>query len=540
MEDLFIALWLVRTFLSYLQLTATWQLKEYRFDRMKQYIREQQGLQHLFRLPFRLSLLLFFIAAPAMVFVDPVPELVTRWFPFAYGVLLVADLLEYVVDVYQRKLQRPKFTMKASLVMLLSLGFTLVVWMLCLYQFPSLGVQESLLLLLLLTIIESDFHLISILIMNAVTRVMKSRIYKKARDKRLQFPKLKVIGITGSYGKSSVKEFLSHVLEGQFKVLKTQKNINAEIGIAQTILRDLKPHHEVFVCEMGAYKHGEIAKSCHMAKPQVSVFTGLNSQHQALFGSVDMTFRAKWEIVKSLPADGLAVINGSCEALVKRLKTSAARQLLVPTKKELENVEIKPQSFSFRYHGQDFIAPLVGGFQLENVLMVIDIALHFGMKLDLIAQQVATLQNPAKTCTIQEIPDGLLMDDSYNVNEDGFEAVLKHLSTFQDHQKLVVFSGILELGERSEAIHKEVATALSHAADALILTDPHFASMMTPELYQHGLSRERVLISSDVEQQRAFLKKLKQEEGEDPWVVLFEGRFSRQLLEHFLAGGTFK
>ncbi|GAI48689.1 unnamed protein product, partial [marine sediment metagenome] len=126
-----------------------------------------------------------------------------------------------------------------------------------------------------------------------------------------QFKNLLVVGITGSYGKTSTKEFLATVLSKRFNVLKTKEHQNSEIGISRCILNELKPEHKVFIVEMGAYGKGGIKLLCDIAKPKIGILTGMNEQHLALFGSQENIIKTKYELIENLPSDGMAIFNGN-------------------------------------------------------------------------------------------------------------------------------------------------------------------------------------------------------------------------------------
>ncbi len=135
-----------------------------------------------------------------------------------------------------------------------------------------------------------------------------------------------VIGITGSYGKTSTKEILYTILAEKFgenKVLKTKEHQNSEVGVSQCILNDLKPEHKIFVCEMASYNRGGIKLLCDIAKPKIGILTGINEQHMSTQGSQENIIKTKYELIESLPQDGLSIFNGEnfyCLELYQKTK----------------------------------------------------------------------------------------------------------------------------------------------------------------------------------------------------------------------------
>ena len=139
--------------------------------------------------------------------------------------------------------------------------------------------------------------------------IAKSIIVARAKSKMRKFQNLKIIGITGSFGKTTMKEVLAAVLSEKFKVLKTPENINTPVGIGRLILKELSSDTEIFIVEMGAYQRGDIRALCRIAQPQIAILTGINEAHLERFGSMENTIKAKFEIVQHAKPDALIVLN---------------------------------------------------------------------------------------------------------------------------------------------------------------------------------------------------------------------------------------
>ncbi|MDP3975914.1 MAG: UDP-N-acetylmuramoyl-tripeptide--D-alanyl-D-alanine ligase, partial [bacterium] len=455
-------------------------------------------------------------------------NILESWLAQLLLVLLLAEALELAHQAVKRKVKRPQLTAKAILVM--AMTFFVQVSLLYLYLFEFLdgyNLTQLALGLGILSLLEHDLSAAVILtLFEPVSRWVKRRMYLKARDKRLQHPNLIVIGITGSFGKTSVKEFVSHLLAEDFEVLKTDQHTNTEIGIAQTILRYLEPKHQIFVCEMGAYRRGEIKICCQIVRPKIGVFTGLNEQHLALFGSVDQTFQAKWELIGALPPEGTAIINGDCQQLKDRIKPFRGKSLVLSTQNndDLKDIVIDQDGIAFTYKGQVFSCPLIGAFQVINVLMAISVAETLGMSLPRLAERVKTLRQPDKTMVLQPFKRGFIIDDSYNVNPDGLRGALDHVSTFEDHKKILVFPGILELGEESEQLHEQLGEQIGREVDYAFFTDSNFSEVLSRGALRGGMTRQHVFSVSDQEEVLTGIHQLLEKHPEAQFVVLFESR----------------
>lgn len=527
-----VSLWALKTLLTLPQATYYWQLKEYRWDRMKVFFTQQGGKKVFFSLADFFILLLFVLGLMA-VFFRAEPALDLDLYASLFGVVLLAQILEQGHLILKKRWKRPRPTLKALLI--LTLSFLVEATLLALvWFFVSTEMSTMIASLMILTLFEHDINAGAVFLMNLVSNFQKRRLYQKAQKKRLSFPKLQVVGITGSYGKTSVKEYLSQILEKKYEVLKTEKNTNTEIGIAQTLLKNLESKHDIFVCEMGAYKMGEIRICASMARPKIGIFTGLNDQHVTLFGSIDNTFKAKWELFQSLPADGLAIVNGDSQELKKRLKPLRGQTISVAydgsADVQIQDLNIQKDSFSFRYKEQTFKAPLVGGFQVMNVLLSIIAAEHLGMTLKEIREAVSTLKAPEKTMDLQEISHGYLIDESYNVNTDGLKAAINHLKNFPDHQKILFFPGILELGADSLDIHEQLGEFIGQHLEKAFFFDPHFSHRLEKGALAGGMTRQDIFRHTDPDVMIAELKELI-DHSQKPVVVLFESRGAEKVMK---------
>ena len=205
-----------------------------------------------------------------------------------------AQKIKKIVSSFWR-LKYPKFTKKI-----------IFLFLICFLAEILLILYFSFVWVIILTIIFIPLIFLSFQIPSAIWRKI---LINKAEEKRLKFKNLLVIGITGSFGKTSTKEFLATILSEKFKVLKTREHQNSEVGMSQCILHELKQEHEIFVCEMGAYNKGGIKLLCDIAKPKIGILTGINEQHMATFGSQENIIKTKYELIESLPEDGIAFFN---------------------------------------------------------------------------------------------------------------------------------------------------------------------------------------------------------------------------------------
>src|SRR3989344_2874854 len=261
----------------------------------------------------------------------------------------------------------------------------------------------------------------------APTVVWRKEYLKKARLKRESFKDLLVIGITGSYGKTSTKEFLYEILSPKFKVLKTREHQNSEVGIARCVLSELKPEHEIFIVEMGAYNKRGIKMLCDIVKPKIGILTGINEQHMATFGSQENIIKTKYELIESLPQDGVAFFNG---------KNKYCRELYEQTK-------IKKYLY-----GEN------AGLGLENFEGAKAVAKELGMTDQEIESASQKIENKFPGIKIKEGVNGLkVIDATYSANPESVITHLEYLKKFPG-KKVIVMPCLIELGKASAEVHR--------------------------------------------------------------------------------------
>lgn len=501
-------LWLASALADFFEYTYIWQLKEYRMDRFRDFLTTVQGQKFLNRYQFFwrsfLSIIIFFW---------PINDIVVLKY-----LLITLFFVDFIILLYhkvKRGLIRPVFTHKAILIILVSLLSESLIFI---YS------QDWILLLLLLII---RFFTLSfwVWIVNQPTIWIKKYLIKKATKKINRLKNLTVIGITGSYGKSTVKKFLAHILSQKFSVIHTPGNINTEIGVAKFILTNDFSDKNIFIVEMGAYTIGEIKLLCNMVKPKVGILTAINEQHLSLFGSIKNTQKAKYELLESLPTDGLAITNGDnpyCTEFLYKLKSQIKTfgfekennpDLLVTD----INTTPEKTSFSYTYLGKEYQieSNILGDHNALNLGACKIVADFFKMNNNEIKEAIKTL--PRITEPIK-YGNTTIIDDSYNSNPDGFKAALNFLTTFKNKRKIIVTRGMLELGKETDYLHEKIAGEISFVADELIIIRPDFADALKKGIVPKFGTKVRTIFND--QDLLNYFKKIKKEEA----VILLENK----------------
>ena len=234
----------------------------------------------------------------------------------------------------------------------------------------------------LFAIVDSAFFILTavVIVLQRLSNFIKNYYIRMAGKKLSFYPNLTIIGITGSYGKTSVKNFLTHILSGKYNTISAPKNINTDIGVAEFVLRTDFAKTNIFIVEMGAYKIGEIKKICDMVKPKIGILTAISEQHLSLFGDIKKTQQAKYELLLSLPADGLAVVNADnayCRECLHEIKAPVMTFGIEPENNPtylIENITSGLNGTTWRrmVNGQDtkVDSPRIGEYTVLNVAPV--------------------------------------------------------------------------------------------------------------------------------------------------------------------------
>jgi len=527
---LILVLWGIKTLKNILFNSYLWQLKEYRLDRFFDYLKTVEA-RRLY-LSKNVLIKLSFLAGSLLVVLS---NFLYRLFPFAVAVFFAREIYLYFLEVKKRGLLRPKFTKKAGLIVAVSL----VLMMLLALSFIYLAVESVVIFSLML--ILSDLFLpfliaLVVLLVNPAANRQKKQLIDQAAKKIKNNPNLIVIGVTGSYGKSSVKEYLAQLLADKFSVLKTPANVNTEIGVANLILKELKPEHQIFIVEMGAYQPGEIREICDLVKPQIGILTAINQQHLSLFGSVDNIIKTKFELIDSLPANGLAVLNGDNDYIVKQSAGYQINKVFYSVLEEADifagEIGVDPDKINFKLSYDkkktDLTAALAGGHNVSNLLAVITVGLYLKMNIEDIRNKLKTIKPIDRTLTrLAGFNNSVLIDDSYNANPSGVLAALEYLKVYQGQEKIIVMTAMAELGSVAGRLHQLVGQQLGQIGDQVYLINPNFSEILKNEAVKNGLDPSKILIEEDPEKVSQQLKRQLNERT----VVLFEGRGTEKVLE---------
>lgn len=389
------------------------------------------------------------------------------------------------------------WTKKARLIYVLTALMLLAIFLLSIGIFGVGGILSFVVMIPLVPIII----VIVLWIIEPIDLFLKERIFKKAqRFLRENRKNLTVIGITGSYGKTTTREILSSILGEKFRVIRLSENINTDIGIADFILKNPKlfRENEIFIVEMGAYKKGEIKKLCALVSPDYAILTGINESHLERFGSVENIILAKFEL--PLAAKKTVVLNFDDENVSRNYARFKLKESVGVSKSEAKNIK-SLDNFSgleFELDGAMFRTKLLALHNITLILLASRVAQKLGMTLSEISRGVGKLEHiPHRLEPIyNEMTKVWVIDDSYNGNFDGIVSGLEVLKRAPG-RKIVLTPGLVELGEKSAEIHKKIGHLYAESGiDIILLIKSPNSGYITKGLEGKGFKNYRIYESS--------------------------------------------
>ncbi|HEU5200413.1 MAG TPA: UDP-N-acetylmuramoyl-tripeptide--D-alanyl-D-alanine ligase [Ktedonobacterales bacterium] len=338
----------------------------------------------------------------------------------------------------------------------------------------------------------------------------------------------RVIGITGSYGKTSTKYILSTILSIHYKTLPTPGSFNTPMGICKVINNDLLPEHEVFVVEMGAYKRGEIAELCRIARPEISILTAVGPQHLERFGSIENVMLGKNEIMQALPDGAPAIYNGDnqyCQRLIEQMRAEGRVKVLsysldvANTEAQVVAGDIQVTRQGLRFgvtyrgeHGEEraeMRSKLLGRHNVSNILAAITAALVCGLSLEEIAKAVERVEPVEHRLQLIAGAGGVtVIDDAYNANPEGVRTALEVLGQFTDGKRVLVTPGMVELGPIEEEENYRFGTLAATSCDVAILVGRKRTQPIARGLREAGFPEQQLFVVGSLNEATEKMKSL--------------------------------
>lgn len=359
-------------------------------------------------------------------------------------------------------------------------------------------------------------------------KLISEMYFRDAQRILREHPDLTRIGITGSYGKTSVKFILGTLLEERYQTLVTPSSFNTPMGVTKVIRSKLLPAHQVFVAEMGARHVGDIREMCRLVHPTLGVLTSVGPQHLDTFKTLERIKHTKYELMEAIPTDGCCFFpddGGICRELYDQTRKEKRLCSLHPTPEAdvwAEDITVSPEGSRFRLCTQEgSIAcqtQLLGEHNIQNVLLAATVCLYLHMSLKQIARGISRLEPVEHRLQLIRKPGGLtIIDDAFNSNPRGAQAALKVLADFPG-RRIIITPGMVELGEEEMAFNRTFGEKIAHSADVAILVGPKHTQPIAEGLRSEGFPEENLHTVSSLDEAAVALRRI----GRAGDTVLFE------------------
>ena len=422
------------------------------------------------------------------------------------------------------KIVFPAKTVRNIMIASLSLFFLLLLNYLV-FVFFSENLTVIFLLALLNYFIAKDLVFFASIIVTPFANIVRRRTVAKASE-IVESLDVGMIGVTGSFGKSSMKEFLYQIFSEKYNIERTAGNRNTDIGVALEIKEKLNKDLDFFVCEMGAYKIGEIEKICSFVKPKYGVLTGIGNQHMDLFGSIENLVQAKSELLRALPEDGVAVVNVDNNHRERLFENVKAKTITYGWSEDADfkilDLKYKKRMMFVEFSGfgkeYKFTTALLGNHQAINLLGVIALALELKISYETIQKAIAKMEPLYSKLSVHKGVNGAtIVNDGYNSNLDGFLSALDVAKNFEAKKKFAFNYGIFELGKEREQAYRKVVESVVDGDITFLTLDKRYLKF----------DDKNVIYMKSEDEVMEFLKKNLQ----DGDLLLLEGRCTNEFLE---------
>lgn len=357
----------------------------------------------------------------------------------------------------------------------------------------------------------APFSYILVLVANyllkPVEKAINNRYYNDAKRILASMPDMKIIGVTGSYGKTSTKHYLSRILSEKYSVLMTPGSFNTPMGVVRTVREMLKPYNDVFIVEMGAKNIGDIKEICDLVHPLYGIITAVGEQHLESFKSIENVQRTKFELVDALPKNGYAVLNNDFEYVSNRAVENVAVSRY-STHEDAAGCDYVATDIKYTRHGTTFkikghgkelelSTRLVGEFNVSNLLAAVIMAMKLGVPDKKIQYAVSKIEQVEHRLNVKRTPGGItIIDDAFNSNPDGSRMALDVLAGMSGGQRIVITPGMIELGAKQEYYNELFGEHIAESCDVAIVVGSYNKESILKGISRKTASETKVVTAS--------------------------------------------
>lgn len=449
--------------------------------------------------------------------------------------IIMPALLIYIVDALMIIKRQKTEQVKKPLVITARVK-RLLVTLSILYLIPLIVAlvckkyeYNVLFILTTMTLLNYMIVLLAKIINTPVEKCVYYKFYFQAQRKLKSMKNLNVVGITGSYGKTSSKNILSDILNVRYIARPTPKNLNTEYGLMITINNHLDKFDEVFIAEMGAYKNGEIKTLCDMVHPKYGILTTVGTAHLQTFKTRENIQKTKFELIESLPSDGCAILNMDDEWQTSYKLKNQVEVIWIGIKNKDADVIAtdisctnKGSKFNIIFKGDKkkypFETKLLGDNNVYNILASVALGKKLGMTIEDLQTGVRKVKSIEHRLELKDLGGMYMIDDAYNSNPVGAKMAVEVLGMMPG-KKVVVTPGMIELGDKQEEYNKEFGKQIAEVADEVILIGEKITKPIYEGLIENKFKKEKIHILNNVVDSYPLVRSMK---GKEDIYALYE------------------
>ncbi len=353
-----------------------------------------------------------------------------------------------------------------------------------------------------LVLIPDALCLITLFALKPVEKAVSNYYINDAKKVLKSMPSLKVVGITGSYGKTGTKYILSRILSEKHNTLHTPESFNTPMGVVRTVRESMRADTEVFVCEMGAKNKGDIKEICNIVSPDFALITSVGPQHLDTFGSIEAVASTKFELADAV-ADKKKVFANGDNVIIRKKATGTAINLYGTDPSltyRAENITGGRNGASFdlvlENERVSVSTKLLGKHNVLNITGAAALAYNMGVPAKDIAFAVSRLTPVEHRLEMKtSVAGSLLIDDAYNANPEGCLEAVNVLDSFEGMQKVIITPGLVELGEREYECNKALGLAAAKVCDKIILVGKQRSLPLADGAREAGFNEDNLFVA---------------------------------------------
>ena len=385
-------------------------------------------------------------------------------------------------------------------------------------------------LLGILYYLQAFFMLISNNSVEPIEKRINRGFYEQAQSKIKNRPDLTVIGITGSFGKTSTKFIVGTILGEKFKVLNTPESYNTPMGLSKVINNDLTDEYNVFIAELGARNIGDIKEVAELVSPKIGVITSIGATHIETFKNIDNIMKTKYELIEELPTDGIAIYNYDNE-YIKKLADKTFKEKILYGLEDTENLDLYAEDIEVSEFGSTFTVKdkegnsircttkLLGKHNIYNILAGVAVGRALGLSYEEVKDGIENIEPiPHRLNIINPGTGIIIIDDAFNSNPIGSKAALEVLSQFKEGRKLIITPGMVELGAMEEEANREFGINIGKVCDYVILVGEKRTRPIYDGLMEVNYNKDNIFIVNNLNEATSYIQTLARPKD----VVLFE------------------